>query len=85
MNELPECPQGQSSLYPYPFDCKKYLQCIDGRLSIETCVSGYVFSLSSKHCDPKDLVGNTEQVQLSFDIGQIRTSESDYDYCEWFD
>nr|XP_036221758.1 uncharacterized protein LOC106616975 isoform X4 [Bactrocera oleae] len=80
MNELPECPQGQSSLYPYPFDCKKYLQCIDGRLSIETCVSGYVFSLSSKHCDPKDLVGNTEQVQLSFDIGQIRTSESDYDY-----
>uniref|UniRef100_A0A034V477 Transmembrane protease serine 11G n=1 Tax=Bactrocera dorsalis TaxID=27457 RepID=A0A034V477_BACDO len=80
MNELPECPQGHSSLYPYPFDCKKYLQCLDGKLSIETCDSGYVFSLSSKHCDPKDLVGNTEQVPLSFDVGQISTSESDYDY-----
>ncbi|XP_049313216.1 uncharacterized protein LOC105232808 isoform X3 [Bactrocera dorsalis] len=80
MNELPECPQGHSSLYPHPFDCKKYLQCLDGRLSIETCDSGYVFSLSSKHCDPKDLVGNTEQVPLSFDVGQISTSESDYDY-----
>ncbi|XP_039962936.1 uncharacterized protein LOC120776390 isoform X3 [Bactrocera tryoni] len=80
MNELPECPQGHSSLYPYPFDCKKYLQCLDGRLSIETCDSGYVFSLSSKHCDPKDLVGNSEQVPLSFDVDQISTSEGDYDY-----
>ncbi|XP_011183617.1 uncharacterized protein LOC105212916 isoform X6 [Zeugodacus cucurbitae] len=80
LNELLECPQGQTGLYPHPFDYKKYLQCLDGRLTIESCASGYVFSLSSKHCDPKDLVSSNELVQLTHDIGQITESAEENDY-----
>lgn len=85
LNSLDEtfvCPYGQSGLYPHPFDCRKYLKCLNGQLSVETCRQGEVFSLSSKHCDPKELVGVKEQVPAQFDVGQISTSESSYGYCE---
>ncbi|XP_020714977.1 uncharacterized protein LOC101463243 isoform X2 [Ceratitis capitata] len=83
LNSLDEtfvCPYGQSGLYPHPFDCRKYLKCLNGQLSVETCRQGEVFSLSSKHCDPKELVGVKEQVPAQFDVGQISTSESSYGY-----
>ncbi|XP_067647442.1 uncharacterized protein teq isoform X2 [Eurosta solidaginis] len=80
LDQLFECPKDQSALYPHPFDCNKYLQCRNGRLTIETCRPGYVFSLSAKHCDPKALVGAKQQVQFELDDGQNRQSESGYDY-----
>ncbi|XP_054735458.1 uncharacterized protein LOC129242688 isoform X3 [Anastrepha obliqua] len=78
--QMLECPKGTTGLYPHPFDCKKYLQCLNGRLTIEMCNSGNVFSLSAKHCDPKNLVDSNEQVQFELDVGQHSISETDYDY-----
>ncbi|XP_017479803.1 PREDICTED: uncharacterized protein LOC108369239 isoform X8 [Rhagoletis zephyria] len=75
-----DCPQGQSGLYPHPFDCRKFMLCRNGKLSVESCKTGNVFSLSAKHCDPKELVNVNEQVQFQLDVGQDRLSESDYNY-----
>ncbi|XP_036336619.1 uncharacterized protein LOC118746806 isoform X9 [Rhagoletis pomonella] len=75
-----DCPQGQSGLYPHPFDCRKFMLCRNGKLSVESCKTGNVFSLSAKHCDPKELVNVNEQVQFQLDVGQDRVSESDYNY-----
>ncbi|XP_053957248.1 uncharacterized protein LOC128862566 isoform X3 [Anastrepha ludens] len=79
-SQMLECPEGTTGLYPHPFDCKKYLQCLNGRLTIEMCNSGNVFSLSAKHCDPKNLVDSNEQVQCELDVGQHSISDTDYDY-----
>ncbi|XP_060652585.1 uncharacterized protein LOC132788919 isoform X3 [Drosophila nasuta] len=45
------CPAHYSGLKPYPHDCHRYINCAEGRPSIQTCASGTAFNPSTLVCD----------------------------------
>lgn len=51
-----KCRKGVSGVYAHPSDCSKYVNCNQGRTSIQDCGPGTVFSPSLKSCDwPKNV------------------------------
>lgn len=40
-------------LFAHPFDQTKFLNCKAGKVGIQSCISGNVFSLSKGYCLPK--------------------------------
>ena len=44
------CSPGRFGIYPHPQDCHKYMRCANGRLSVEDCPAGQVFSVSRSYC-----------------------------------
>ncbi|XP_062135788.1 uncharacterized protein LOC133845355 isoform X3 [Drosophila sulfurigaster albostrigata] len=45
------CPAHYNGLKPYPHDCHRYINCAEGRPSIQTCASGTAFNPSTLVCD----------------------------------
>ncbi|XP_033243521.1 uncharacterized protein LOC108152581 isoform X3 [Drosophila miranda] len=67
-----QCPPGQNfdahrlsrGYYLHPFDCTKYLKCLDQQTAIESCQQGLVFSISLQRCVSKDqLAANYDRVE----------------------
>lgn len=46
-----ECEPGASGLYPHPTDCKKFLNCDNGRTFVQDCGPGTAFNGITKVCD----------------------------------
>ncbi|XP_071057276.1 uncharacterized protein [Onthophagus taurus] len=51
VNRVVKCPDGQSGLFPHPYDCQKFLNCDHGRTFIQECGPGTVFNPKIKVCD----------------------------------
>ncbi|XP_044739287.1 uncharacterized protein LOC123300724 isoform X2 [Chrysoperla carnea] len=46
-----ECPSGATGMFPYALDCKQFLNCWNGRGSIQNCAPGTVFNPQTVGCD----------------------------------
>ncbi|XP_026849508.1 uncharacterized protein LOC6603014 isoform X2 [Drosophila persimilis] len=58
------CPPQSRGYYLHPFDCTKYLKCLDQQTAIESCQHGLVFSISLQRCVSKDqLAANYDRVE----------------------
>ncbi|XP_033240431.1 uncharacterized protein teq isoform X4 [Drosophila pseudoobscura] len=58
------CPPQSRGYYLHPFDCTKYLKCLDQQTAIESCQQGLVFSISLQRCVSKDqLAANYDSVE----------------------
>ncbi|XP_017137513.1 uncharacterized protein LOC108152581 isoform X4 [Drosophila miranda] len=58
------CPPQSRGYYLHPFDCTKYLKCLDQQTAIESCQQGLVFSISLQRCVSKDqLAANYDRVE----------------------
>lgn len=69
------CPSGIEGLFAHPFDQTRFLHCQAGKTSIQSCIPGYVFSLSKGYCLPK--------VQLiSSDYVTFIMSDISYEFCK---
>ncbi|XP_053597438.1 uncharacterized protein LOC103578371 isoform X2 [Microplitis demolitor] len=54
----PKCPEQMTGYLPHPNDCKKFLQCVNGRAIIKNCGTGSVFNPINGLCDwPKNVWG----------------------------
>ncbi|XP_037722832.1 uncharacterized protein LOC119555492 isoform X3 [Drosophila subpulchrella] len=47
------CPSGVEGQFVHPFDQTKFLLCQSGKLAVQSCQPGYVFSISRSNCQPK--------------------------------
>lgn len=45
------CPSGYTGVLPYPYDCRRFLNCWKGRAYIQTCGPGTVFNGDTLECD----------------------------------
>ncbi|XP_055909657.1 uncharacterized protein LOC129944326 [Eupeodes corollae] len=45
------CPSGYTGLLPYPYDCRRFVNCWKGRAYIQTCGPGTVFNGDTLECD----------------------------------
>ncbi|XP_037817731.1 uncharacterized protein LOC119607724 isoform X1 [Lucilia sericata] len=55
------CNPGTFGIYPHPHDCHKYIRCANGRLSMENCPAGQVFSLTRSFCQNENEVDNKDR------------------------
>ncbi|XP_046806928.1 uncharacterized protein LOC111683246 isoform X3 [Lucilia cuprina] len=55
------CNPGTFGIYPHPHDCHKYIRCANGRLSMENCPAGQVFSLTRSFCQNEHEVDNKDR------------------------
>lgn len=44
------CGPGTFGIYPHPQDCHKYMRCANGRIAVENCPPGQVFSIERSSC-----------------------------------
>ena len=51
-----ECPAGHTGQLPYGYDCRRFLNCWNGRGHIQTCAPGTVFNYRTMECDRPDKV-----------------------------
>ncbi|XP_030561181.1 uncharacterized protein LOC115762940 isoform X1 [Drosophila novamexicana] len=47
------CPGGVEGLFVHPFDQTKFLNCKAGKVAVQSCISGHVFSISKGYCQLK--------------------------------
>ncbi|XP_043950596.2 uncharacterized protein LOC108029525 isoform X6 [Drosophila biarmipes] len=67
------CPSGVQGQFVHPFDQTKFLLCQSGKLTVQSCQSNYVFSISRGYCLLK--------TQLAFsDYVTLIISEVSYEY-----
>ncbi|XP_023031907.1 uncharacterized protein LOC6643128 isoform X2 [Drosophila willistoni] len=45
------CPAGFTGLKPYPHDCHRFVNCFNGRPTIQTCAPGTLFDARNLQCD----------------------------------
>ncbi|KAF5284904.1 hypothetical protein FQA39_LY16859 [Lamprigera yunnana] len=50
-NKKPQCPNGESGLFPHPWDCSKFLNCANGQAFVQDCGPGTVYNPNIKVCD----------------------------------
>ncbi|KAM7357569.1 uncharacterized protein ACRADG_002858 isoform 2-T2 [Cochliomyia hominivorax] len=50
------CPSGHTGQLPYAYDCRRFLNCWNGRGHIQTCSVGTVFNPETLECDRPDKV-----------------------------
>lgn len=51
-----DCPAGHTGQLPYAYDCRRFLNCWNGRGHIQTCSPGTVFNYKTMECDRPDKV-----------------------------
>ncbi|EDW68611.2 LOW QUALITY PROTEIN: uncharacterized protein Dvir_GJ12600 [Drosophila virilis] len=47
------CPGGVEGLFAHPFDQTKFLNCKAGKVAVQSCIPGHVFSISKGYCQLK--------------------------------
>lgn len=50
------CPSGHTGQLPYAYDCRRFLNCWNGRGHIQTCSVGTVFNPETLECDSPNKV-----------------------------
>lgn len=63
----PECPE-RFGYFPYPGECGKYLQCVNGSASVKTCPGVLHFDPVKKHCDYPWAAGCSEYLNVIYFI-----------------
>ncbi|KAH8288065.1 hypothetical protein KR018_011505, partial [Drosophila ironensis] len=58
------CPAGAVGLFVHPFDQTKFFNCKDGKVSVQSCQPGFVFSISRGYCHPKTQLLQSDYVAL---------------------
>ncbi|EDW37801.1 GL15037 [Drosophila persimilis] len=67
------CPAGVDGLFVHPFDQTKFLNCKAGKVAVQSCQPGYVFSISRGYCQLKSQLVYSDYVTYI-------TSEISYEY-----
>nr|QAX32945.1 peritrophic matrix protein C3 [Diabrotica virgifera virgifera] len=52
----PDCKDGKNTYYPYPYDCKKFYECLDSIRYILSCPGDFLWNEKLNKCDDKDTV-----------------------------
>ncbi|XP_039230208.1 uncharacterized protein LOC6532617 isoform X3 [Drosophila yakuba] len=65
------CPSGVSGQFVHPFDQTKFLLCQAGKLAVQGCQSGYVFSISKSTCQPKTQLVYSDYVTYKVSVISI--------------
>ncbi|XP_037937800.1 uncharacterized protein LOC119671297 isoform X2 [Teleopsis dalmanni] len=73
------CPPGTDGIHLYPFDCEKYVACVNGKMSILPCGVDKVYSLSRKLCSPRLQVHVNDRVRYLREILNTTISKDIYD------
>lgn len=47
----PKCPEGYQGITKHPTDCKKFLNCANGRTFVQDCAEGTLFNPNIGNCD----------------------------------
>ncbi|XP_043866150.1 uncharacterized protein LOC6586608 isoform X5 [Drosophila mojavensis] len=73
------CPGGVDGLFVHPFDQTKFLNCKAGKIAVQSCSPGQVFSISKGYCQPKTQLLYTDYVayfvsQISIEYSLMLTS-----------
>ncbi|XP_026832666.1 uncharacterized protein LOC6545031 isoform X3 [Drosophila erecta] len=73
------CPLEVNGQFVHPFDQTKFLLCQAGKLAVQSCPSGYVFSISKSNCQPKSQLAYSDYVTykvsvISIDLTMILSS-----------
>lgn len=55
------CNPGTFGIYPHPQDCHKYIRCANGRISVENCGAGQVFSATKSFCQNENEVDRNDR------------------------
>ncbi|XP_057337127.1 uncharacterized protein LOC130675448 isoform X3 [Microplitis mediator] len=71
----PKCPEQMTGYLPHPNDCKKFLQCVNGRTIIKSCGTGTVFNPIIGLCDwPKNVWGCENAIEETQDAPSLYLS-----------
>jgi len=70
------CPSGVNGQFVHPFDQTKFLLCQAGKLAVQSCQSGYVFSISKSICQPKTQLVYSDYVTYKVSVISIDQSKS---------
>nr|NP_001163393.2 tequila, isoform F [Drosophila melanogaster]ACZ94664.2 tequila, isoform F [Drosophila melanogaster] len=65
------CPSGVNGQFVHPFDQTKFLLCQAGKLAVQSCQSGYVFSISKSICQPKTQLVYSDYVTYKVSVISI--------------
>ncbi|XP_030239469.1 uncharacterized protein LOC108651696 isoform X1 [Drosophila navojoa] len=68
------CPGGVEGLFAHPFDQTKFLNCKAGKIAVQSCILGNVFSISKGYCQPKTQLVYTDYV--AYIVSQISNEYS---------
>ncbi|KAH8380510.1 hypothetical protein KR009_011156, partial [Drosophila setifemur] len=58
------CPVGAVGLFVHPFDQTMFFNCKDGKVAVQSCQPGFVFSISRGYCHLKTQLLQTDYVSL---------------------
>ncbi|SPP85382.1 blast:Scavenger receptor cysteine-rich domain-containing group B protein [Drosophila guanche] len=58
------CPAGANGLFVHPFDQTRFLNCKDGKVAVQSCQPGFVFSISKGYCQLKSQLVFSDYVTL---------------------
>ncbi|XP_065361312.1 uncharacterized protein LOC135954976 isoform X3 [Calliphora vicina] len=64
------CQPGTFGIYPHPHDCHKYIRCANGRISLENCPAGQVFSVTRSFCHNENEVDHGDRSSYNRDVSQ---------------
>ncbi|CAD7080511.1 unnamed protein product [Hermetia illucens] len=80
---VPSCPPGINTLLPDPNgDCQKYVLCINGHASWQTCPNGFYFQPNQQICDTKLPSGCGASCQFKGQLQSIPDNCQAYRYCD---
>ncbi|KAH8395222.1 hypothetical protein KR222_002788 [Zaprionus bogoriensis] len=68
------CPDGVEGLFVHPFDQTRFLNCKAGKVAVQSCIPGHVFSLSKGYCQPKTQLVYSDYV--AFIVSEISVEYS---------
>ncbi|KAL9908665.1 tequila isoform 2-T2 [Glossina fuscipes fuscipes] len=78
---LISCPPGTEGLHLYPFDTKKYIQCLQTQMIIEFCPNSQVYCAVRGSCVPANEAQNLERFRAFNYPGQISYNLHNMVYC----
>ncbi|XP_075162252.1 tequila isoform X2 [Haematobia irritans] len=59
------CGPGTYAIYPHPQDCHKFMRCANGRIAVENCPNGQVFSIERGSCHLENEVAQYDRSSYS--------------------
>ncbi|BFF99126.1 uncharacterized protein DMAD_07097 [Drosophila madeirensis] len=73
------CPAGANGLFVHPFDQTRFLHCKDGKVAVQSCQPGFVFSISKGYCQLKSQLVFSDYVtfiisEVSFEYSLMLTA-----------
>lgn len=70
-----KCQADRTGLMAHPYDCSRYVHCVNGQIQVRTCEAGYMFNPTLNRCDL------TQNVRCN--IGAVPTSSPGTNFNEF--